>query len=79
MDSARALLSADENSALEIFGPLPAPMEKRAGRYRMQLVLQSSQRKALHQALQPWTQALGDLKTGNRVRWSLDVDPYDTY
>jgi primosomal protein N' len=33
----------------------------------------------LHQALQPWTQALGDLKTGNKVRWSLDVDPYDTY
>jgi len=79
MDSARELLSADENNAIEIFGPLPAPMEKRAGRYRMQLMLQSSQRKALHQALQPWTQALGDLKTGNKVRWSLDVDPYDTY
>jgi primosomal protein N' (replication factor Y) len=54
-------------------------MEKRAGRYRMQLILQSSQRKALHQVLQPWIQALGNLKTGNRVRWSLDVDPYDTY
>jgi primosomal protein N' (replication factor Y) len=79
MESARALLDTSENNALEIFGPLPAPMEKRAGRYRMQLVLQSRQRKVLHQALQPWIQALGNLKTGNRVRWSLDVDPYDTY
>ncbi len=77
MASARELLPADD--AIEIFGPIPAPMEKRAGRYRMQLILQSTQRKALHHTLQPWTQSLGTLKTGNKVRWSLDVDPYDTY
>jgi primosomal protein N' (replication factor Y) len=77
MHSARELLG--ENSTIEIFGPLPAPMEKRAGRYRLQLVVQSTQRKALHQALQPWVQSLSKLKTGNKVRWSLDVDPYDTY
>ena len=77
MRSARELLG--DSSTIEIFGPLPAPMEKRAGRYRMQLVLQSKQRKALHQAIQPWVQSLSKLKTGNRVRWSLDIDPYDTY
>ena len=79
MESARELLNDYDNSSIEVFGPLPAPMEKRAGRYRMQLMLQSSQRKVLHQALQPWTQSLSKLKTGSRVRWSLDVDPYDTY
>jgi primosomal protein N' (replication factor Y) len=79
MESARELLNSAEGKAIEIFGPLPAPMEKRAGRYRMQLILQSSQRKALHHVLQPWIRALADLKTGTRVRWSLDVDPYDTY
>jgi len=77
MQSARELLG--ENSTIDIFGPLPAPMEKRAGRYRLQLVVQSTQRKALHQALQPWVQSLSKLKTGNKVRWSLDIDPYDTY
>ena len=77
MQSARELLG--ENSTIEVFGPLPAPMEKRAGRYRTQLVIQSTQRKALHQALQPWVQSLSKLKTGSRVRWSLDIDPYDTY
>jgi primosomal protein N' (replication factor Y) len=79
MESARALLNGFETSAIEVFGPLPAPMEKRAGRYRMQLMLQSSQRKLLHQALQPWMQSLVNLKSGSKVRWSLDVDPYDTY
>jgi len=79
MESARKLLNEFETNAIEVFGPLPAPMEKRAGRYRMQLILQSSQRKLLHQALQPWTQSLVNLKAGNKVRWSLDIDPYDTY
>jgi primosomal protein N' (replication factor Y) len=79
MESARELLKGFENQAIEVFGPLPAPMEKRAGRYRMQLILQSGQRKLLHQALQPWTQSLVKLKAGSKVRWSLDVDPYDTY
>ena len=79
MESANDLLSSYSATGIEIFGPVPAPMEKRAGRYRMQLMLQSQQRKPLHQALQPWTQSLGKLKSASRVRWSIDIDPYDTY
>ena len=77
MESARDCL--DDSDAVDVFGPLPAPMEKRAGRYRFQLILQSSHRKDLHRLLQPWMLALTQLKTGNKVRWSIDVDPYDTY
>jgi primosomal protein N' (replication factor Y) len=54
-------------------------MEKRAGRYRTQLMLQSTERKPLHRLIQPWLQALQQLKSACRVRWSLDIDPYDTY
>ncbi|MBT8129117.1 MAG: primosomal protein N' [Gammaproteobacteria bacterium] len=79
MESARELFTRFETKDVEVFGPLPAPMEKRAGRYRMQLILQSTQRKSLHLALQPWSQSLSSLKTGSKVRWSVDVDPYDTY
>ncbi len=79
MDSARALFDRYSNPDTEAFGPLPAPMEKRAGRYRMQLILQARQRKPLHQLLDPWIQDLIALKAGSRVRWSIDVDPYDTY
>jgi primosomal protein N' (replication factor Y) len=77
MESARDCLG--DSDAVDLFGPLPAPMEKRAGRYRFQLILQSSQRQALHRLLRPWTLALTQLKTSNKVRWSIDVDPYDTY
>ena len=79
MENARELFNGFESEGIDVFGPLPAPMEKRAGRYRMQLILQSAQRKLLHQALQPWIQSLTNLKAGNKVRWSIDVDPYDTY
>ena len=79
MQSARAQLNNQPGNGIDVFGPFPAPMEKRAGRYRMQLMLQASERKALHRQLQTWMLALARLKTASRVRWSLDVDPYDTY
>jgi primosomal protein N' (replication factor Y) len=64
---------------IEIFGPLPAPMERRAGRYRYQIMLQSDQRKALHRFLSWWAPQLQQLVSARKVRWSLDVDPYDTF
>lgn len=60
-----------------ILGPIPALLEKRAGRYRAQLLLRSTQRAALHQlinGLLPW---LDKHPLSRKVRWSLDVDPLD--
>ncbi len=64
---------------LDIFGPLPAPMERRAGRFRYQLMLQSRHRKPLHQFLSWWAPQLQQLPAARKVRWSIDVDPYDTF
>ncbi|MCW8852887.1 MAG: primosomal protein N' [Gammaproteobacteria bacterium] len=64
---------------IELFGPIPAPMERRAGRYRYQVMLQSRQRKALHQFLSWWAPQLQQLVSARKVRWSIDVDPYDTF
>ena len=64
---------------IDIFGPIPAPMERRAGRYRYQIMLQSKQRKALHQFLSWWAPQLQQLHSARKVRWSIDVDPYDTF
>ena len=64
---------------IELFGPIPAPMERRAGRYRYQIMLQSKQRKALHQFLSWWAPQLQQLISARKVRWSIDVDPYDTF
>ena len=67
------------NCPVNLLGPLPAPMEKRAGRYRAQLLLQAEKRADLQRLLTPWVAQLETLKSGNRVRWSLDVDPQDMY
>jgi primosomal protein N' (replication factor Y) len=63
---------------LKLFGPLPAPIEKRAGRFRLQLLIQANERNTLRQILGPWVLMLEELKSSRKVRWSLDVDPQDT-
>lgn len=79
MNDARKIAPDEACSEIDIFGPVPAPMEKRAGRYRTQIMLQSANRKALHQLLRQWLPRLQPLKSAKQVRWSIDIDPYDTY
>ena len=76
---ARDLARRIEDAEVQIMDPAPAPMEKRAGRYRAQLLAQSKSRKGLHAFLGGWVERLSESKTGRRVRWSLDVDPVDMY
>lgn len=64
---------------VEILGPVPSPMEKRAGRYRAQLLLQSTYRRPLHQLLTPLAPEIENLKKSHTVRWSIDVDPMDMF
>ena len=72
-------ISAAGNRSVETWGPIPATMERRAGRYRAQLVLQSSQRGELQRVLSTIVRQLETAKEARRVRWSVDVDPADTY
>lgn len=62
---------------VECLGPLPAPMEKRAGRYRSQLSLQSEDRATLHGLLSQLLASLDNFKAPTGLRWHLDVDPQD--
>jgi primosomal protein N' (replication factor Y) len=66
-------------SGVLLLGPIPAPMEKRAGRIRAQLLLQSPSRAELHNLLTPWLQQLESSKLGRKVRWSIDVDPQEMF
>jgi primosomal protein N' (replication factor Y) len=54
-------------------------MERRAGRYRGQLLLQAPSRRELQQLLPAWREALAGIESQRRVRWSLDVDPVDLF
>lgn len=64
---------------LELLGPAPAPMERRAGRYRAHLLFQAVQRSALHRFLERWRVQMGAQPVDRQVRWSLDVDPVELY
>lgn len=76
--AARELLR-EANPSLELHGPLPAPMPRRAGFQRAQLLLSSPDRRALHSALDAALPAIYALPEARKVRWSLDVDPVDLY
>jgi len=70
-------LCASQQFSVEIQGPLPAPMEKRAGRFRMQLLLKCRHRGPLQNLLGLLLKAMETLKQPNKLRWSIDVDPQD--
>lgn len=62
---------------VEVLGPIPSLMERKAGHFRAQLLLQSSQRPHLHNLLDCLLKNIEELPLIRRVRWSLDVDPLD--
>jgi primosomal protein N' (replication factor Y) len=67
------------NNTVLLLGPVPAPMAKRAGFYRYQLLFQSGQRSDLQSLLTTLIPEMAKLKIAAKVRWSLDVDPVDLY
>lgn len=71
------LLSPEQDVML--LGPIPAPMERRAGRFRAQLLVQSQNRAALHKLLFQLRHYCENSKHSRAVRWSLDVDPTDMF
>lgn len=81
LDQAAQLAEASPLAQEEVMvlGPVPAPMERRAGRHRAQLLLQSRNRAALHRLLAGWVRQLETLPGHRQVRWSLDVDPVDLF
>jgi len=73
-----AALRAQLNTPhLTAIGPLPAPLTRRAGLFRAQLILSAPQRPPLHRALHQLLEHADTLPFARQVRWSIDVDPID--
>jgi len=62
---------------IEQLGPLPAPMEKRASKYRVQLLLKTDKRGKLQSLLSQLCAQLESMKIPRSIRFSIDVDPQD--
>ncbi|MDS4028890.1 MAG: primosomal protein N' [Candidatus Contendobacter sp.] len=77
--NAARVLAEPLAAGLELLGPVPAPMERRAGRYRAHLLLQAARRQDLQRFLDHWAVLLWAERQDRQVRWSLDVDPVELY
>ncbi len=77
LDDAMELGQGMGGAGVEFWGPVPAPMERRAGSYRAHLLVQSNSRGELHRLLADWLPQMRSLKSARRVRWSVDVDPQE--
>lgn len=74
----KALITSTKSN-IHCLGPIPAPMEKRQGFYRAQLLLQADSRSILQNKLQAIIPHIEANKLTRRVRWSVDVDPAEMF
>ncbi|WP_332404597.1 primosomal protein N' [Vibrio metschnikovii] len=65
------------DQACVVLGPTPAPLAKRAGKHRWQLLLQTPSRSTMQAILTSSKTAIQLLPLANKVRWSLDIEPQD--
>lgn len=79
LNQIRALCIKVDDSDIDILGPIPAPMPKKAGLLQFQLLFSSAARERLRQFLHQLLPAIEQLKGAQRLRWSLDVDPTALY
>ncbi|MEZ5560999.1 MAG: primosomal protein N' [Pseudomonadales bacterium] len=72
----KSQLTQAAGAGVEVLGPVQAPIQKVADRYRYQLLLLADGRGPLHRTLRVLNDRPAD---DRRVRWSLDIDPQDTF
>lgn len=77
LEQARLLLEQANISDILFMGPYPALMERRAGRYRAQLLIQATNRKQLQSLFALTITQIENNQTAKKVRWSIDIDPMD--
>ena len=80
LDSAvKVAKSIKESRDFNIMEPVPSPMERRAGRYRSQLLVSSAKDIDYQKFLKTWVEQINSLKNSHRVRWAIDIDPQEIF
>ena len=70
------ILRQHAGDLIDIWGPIPAPMERKAGRYQAHVVLLSMQRAKMHFYIREWWQQLLHYKASS-MKVTIDVDPQE--
>ena len=79
LDLARDLAQECAVAGIELLGPAAAPMERRAGHYRAQLLVHGANHSQLQRLFSRWLPLVEELPEARKVRWSLDVDPLELF
>ena len=62
-----------------LIGPLPSPMQRRAGKFRSQLLLSAPGRREGHAAARLLVHEAEKLPIRGGLKWSIDIDPTDVF
>ncbi len=73
----RRLLQPDLPTGCRLLGPLPAAMQRRAGKFRFQLLLSAAHRGAALAASARAVELAQTLPTRRGLNWTIDIDPQE--
>ena len=79
LQSVRAEALPTLPAGAQLVGPLPSPMQRRAGMYRWQLILLARDRKTAQQAAGILVSRAEAVPARRGLKWSVDVAPQDLY
>jgi len=75
----RQTCSAALPAGAMLIGPLPSPMQRRAGKFRSQLILRAPTRAAAQQAATQMVHVAQQQRTRGDLKWTIDIDPQDMF
>ncbi|MBL8279330.1 MAG: primosomal protein N' [Pelomonas sp.] len=77
LHAAAAQLATLAVPGVRVYPPVPPAMARLADVERVQMLLESASRPALHKALSQWLPGLNALRAAHKgvIRWAVDVDP----
>jgi primosomal protein N' (replication factor Y) len=75
----REQAAADLATGASLIGPLPSPMQRRAGKFRNQLLLTAPDRKSAQASARRLVAIAETLPARRGLKWSIDIDPQDLF
>jgi primosomal protein N' (replication factor Y) (superfamily II helicase) len=79
LQTLRKLVEPALQGTASLIGPLPSPMQRRAGKFRSQLILLAGSRQLAQAAAGQLVAQAETLPARRGLKWSIDIDPQDIF